>query len=104
MNDNYIFCSYLAHGNSVKNEAFLFLIGKSTFYKILPEVCKAIYDSLAPIYLKFPNTEELRYISEGFKNKYNFNHACGACDGKHVRIKCPKGSHSLFWNYLEAFL
>ncbi|XP_011686432.1 PREDICTED: uncharacterized protein LOC105449129 [Wasmannia auropunctata] len=35
--------AYLAHGDSVKSKAWEFRIGKSTMYKIIIEVCQAIW-------------------------------------------------------------
>ena len=93
----------MAHGNSVKSEASFFLIGKSTLYSIVPEVCQAIFNALAPIYLRLPNKEEFKVIAEQFEARYNFPHTIGACDGKHVRLKCPRNSNSLFRNFKSFF-
>jgi hypothetical protein len=48
---------------------------------------------------QFPKSEEeWRKIAKGFEEKWNFPHALGAVDGKHVRIN-PAGTGSFFFNY-----
>lgn len=38
-------------------------------------------------------------VAEQFKTRWNFPHVLGALDGKHIRINCPPGSGSYFYNY-----
>ena len=38
-------------------------------------------------------------ISKRFEEKWNFPHALGAIDGKHVRIQKPKNGGSFSYNY-----
>lgn len=42
-------------------------------------------------------------IAEGFSNRWNLPHCIGAVDGKHIRIKAPAKSGSVYYNYKEYF-
>lgn len=47
--------------------------------------------------------DEWLKVSEGFRKSWNFPHALGAVDGKHIAIKKPPGSGSFFFNYKKFF-
>lgn len=68
-------------------------------YKIIPEVCRAIYEVLQPRYLRFPNADEWAIIAEHFYRRWNMPHCTGALDGKHYRVQSPPNSGSMFHNY-----
>jgi len=42
--------------------------------------------------------DEWRDVSDKFNTKWNFPHACSALDGKHIPIKAPPKSGSLYYN------
>ena len=68
------------------------------------ETCKAIWEVLSPLYLKNPSSEqEWKEISKNFEDIWNFPHAIGSIDGKHIAIECPKNSGSLYYNYKGFF-
>lgn len=50
-----------------------------------------------------PTENQLRQNSSQFFPKWNFPNCVGAIDGKHVRIKAPKRSGSLYFNYKEYY-
>ena len=51
-------------------------------------------------WLPCPTTaEQWKEISKVFSNRWNFHHCLGALDGKHIKIQCPKGGGSLYYNY-----
>lgn len=95
---------YLATGDSQQSLSFAFRIGRSTVSGIIRETCVAIYSALAPIYMKAPSSSnEWLEIAKGFEETWNLPHVIGALDGKHIRVKCPAGSGTLYHNYKGFF-
>ncbi|XP_030750675.1 putative nuclease HARBI1 [Sitophilus oryzae] len=91
---------FLATGDSYHSLMYLFRIPVCTISRIIPEVCSAIYNVLKEEYLQVPSSEqEWLQIARQFEEKWNFPQCIGALDGKHVAIKAPKHSGSLFYNY-----
>lgn len=78
-------------------------IAPSTLYKIIPETCSGIYLALSPQYLKFPATPTWRNIGKGFGDKWQLPGCISAIDGKHMKMKAPDKSGSLFFNYKKGF-
>lgn len=51
-----------------------------------------------------PNSQnEWKKISRGFDARWNFPHAIGALDGKHVFMEAPENTGSLYYNYKKTF-
>lgn len=78
-------------------------IGHTTIGKILRRVCGAIWEVLRTE--SFPEMTEKRWIdiAEGFQNYSQYPLCLGAIDGKHVRVRKPNMSGSLFYNYKNFF-
>lgn len=49
------------------------------------------------------SVDEWEQIASGFNKKANFPHCLGAVDGKHIRLKKPLNSGSLYINYKDFF-
>ena len=75
----------------------------STIREITTETCGVMWDVLQPIVMPVPDREQWLNIANGFYNKYNFPHCLGTIDGKHIRIKTPNKSGSLYYNYKGYF-
>ncbi|XP_058119856.1 uncharacterized protein LOC131284856 [Anopheles ziemanni] len=94
---------YLATGDSYTSLQFFFKVSVTTIARIVPEVCACLIEVLGH-HVKIPSTREdwLR-VSNQFELKWNFPHAIGAIDGKHVRIQAPKNSGSEYFNYKHFY-
>lgn len=78
-------------------------MGKSTIYKIISEVCQAIWLAFQSIVLPTLSAEEWKKISENFFLKWQFPNCIGALDGRHMEIQAPPNSGSQFYNYKGYF-
>ena len=94
---------YLASGNSYRSLAYSFRVPHNSISKFLGEVCEAIIAEYGDI-VSLPNTEDgWTDLAEKFGSRWNFNNAIGAIDGKHIAIKAPKNSGSVYHNYKGFF-
>lgn len=78
-------------------------MGVSTVGRIVDETVTAIWEILHPIHLQVPSEAMFREIARQFFEQWNFPLCVGAIDGKHVRVKCPPHSGSMFYNYKQFF-
>lgn len=53
--------------------------------------------------LRKPSLADWEEIAKGFWHRWNFFLCLGALDGKHVIMKVPKKSGSMFFNYKGTF-
>ncbi|XP_075440892.1 uncharacterized protein LOC142486104 [Ascaphus truei] len=90
---------FLSTGASFRSLSFSFKMGKSTVASIVHETCTAIYNALQPDHMPFPTVDLLENVSKEFELKWNFPNCVGCVDGKHIRIKHPTNSGSMFYNY-----
>ena len=79
-------------------------MGRSTLSKLIPDVCAVLWDKLASTYMKMPATaEEWLSIAASFNSKWQFPNCLGAIDGKHIVMKSPNNSGSMYFNYKGTF-
>uniref|UniRef100_A0A915CXC5 DDE Tnp4 domain-containing protein n=1 Tax=Ditylenchus dipsaci TaxID=166011 RepID=A0A915CXC5_9BILA len=91
---------FLATGEAFRSLSFQFRLGVSTVSKIVASTCSAIFNALKTDYLQVPATEEEWIdIAAKFFSRWNCPNTLGAIDGKHVLIKRPPHSGSLYYNY-----
>ena len=50
-------------------------------------------------HMQMPKEEEWRAIAEEFEKEWDFPNCIGAIDGKHVTIRAPPCSGSMYHNY-----
>lgn len=93
---------YLTTGMSQTALAASYKLGTATVSNIIKEVCLALWDALQEE-VKCPEGAQWEAIRDGFWNKWNFPNCVGAIDGKHVRIKAPANSGSVFFYYKGYF-
>jgi hypothetical protein len=53
--------------------------------------------------MSVPTTEMLLAISNEFYLKWNFPNCVSSIDGKHIRLKCPSNSGSMYCNYKHYY-
>ena len=95
---------HLANSASYADLMYSIRVAKNTMCVFIPQVLEATIQEYAEEVLPPVITpEQWNQIADDFQTKWNFPHACGAIDGKHVRIKNPKDSGSLFYNYKGFF-
>lgn len=95
---------YLAYGNSQQSLSFSYRLGRSTVSEIIRETCEAIWEGLNERYCMPPTTKEhWKQISKEFEDIWNLPHCIGAIDGKHIAMKSPLNSGSLYFNYKGYF-
>ena len=95
---------FLATGETYHSLRFGFRVPHNTTSLLVKEVCEAIIAEFEGEVLKCPTTpEEWRPIAEKFGQRWNFHHALGALDGKHIAIKKPNNSGSIYHNYKVFF-
>ncbi|KZC06773.1 PREDICTED: putative nuclease HARBI1 [Dufourea novaeangliae] len=94
---------YLATKNSFEDLKCLTAVSPQSIGHIVMETCIALINSLEE-YIKVPTSEEeWKQIAQDFYDQWNFPNSLGAVDGKHVAIKKPHNSGSLFLNYKKFF-
>ena len=95
---------FLATGNSYRSLAYSFRVPHNTISTFVGDVCEAIIAEYGAEVVTLPDTEEgWLEVSNNFGTRWNFHNAIGAIDGKHIAIKAPSNSGSLYHNYKGFF-
>lgn len=95
---------FLASRMSYQSLEYAMRVAKNTICLLVPEVCAAIYEEYHGELLRLPTSpDEWRQVAHKFATRWNFPNAVGAIDGKHVAIKKPANSGSLYYNYKGFF-
>ena len=95
---------HLATGASYTCMQYGWRVPPNTISVMVREVCNVIVDDMRLEYVRCPVVAaEWKVIADLFWRRWNFPHTCGAIDGKHIAIKKPKNSGSLYFNYKGFF-
>ncbi|KAL1260094.1 hypothetical protein QQF64_007921 [Cirrhinus molitorella] len=89
----------LACGATQQSVAETFKIGPSTARKIVAEMCKTIWMALKDEFVTALSQTRWETIATDFWGLWNFPNCIGAIDGKHVLVRAPARSGSLYFNY-----
>eukprot|EP00102_Acyrthosiphon_pisum_P010884 XP_008179381.1 PREDICTED: putative nuclease HARBI1 [Acyrthosiphon pisum] len=76
----------------------------NTISGIIYETCNTIWNVFGQIHMPFPTKDMFYQIAHDFEILWNFPNCIGCIDGKHILIKCPKKTGSMFYNYKNYFL
>jgi len=91
---------HLATGGSYRTLQYGFRVAYNTISNFIPEVCEAIISVYLDELVSCPTTPEgWKEIADKFASRWNLPHCCGALDGKHVAIRCPANTGSVYYNY-----
>ena len=93
----------MATGESFRSLSYSYRISESYLSRILKRVLKVLRQELVPLLMKPLEENDFTVVETCFWHKWNIPNCVGGIDGKHVRIKAPKNSGSLFFNYKDYF-
>ena len=90
---------YLATGETLSSLIFQYRISLNAISYIVKGCCNAMVERLTFDFVKVPSTKaQWLEISKKFEERWDYPHALGAVDGKHIRIEKPKNDGSFFYN------
>ncbi|RXN39369.1 nuclease HARBI1 [Labeo rohita] len=94
---------YLAAGESFASLAYQYRLGAITVCSSVHMTCSAIEKRMMSTHIPPPTEDQWKAIASKFWDKWKFPNCLGAIDGKHITIKAPPNSGSLFFNYKKTF-
>jgi hypothetical protein len=95
---------YFATGSSYRELAYAFRVPHNTISTFLIDVCHAIVSEYGDEVVKVPDDEEeWRVVIDKFNTRWNFPNTIGAIDGKHIALKAPPNSGTVYHNYKGFF-
>ena len=95
---------FLATGDSYHSLSYAFRVPHNTISLFVLDVLEAIVSEYSDEVVVTPTTPEgWRELAEKFGTRWNFHHALGALDGKHIAIRAPPQSGTVYHNYKGFF-
>lgn len=99
-----MFCyRFLASGDRVASIARSDRVSYSKTLSIIQETCEDLGQTLKAKYIPKPTAENWIENANGFYERWNFPNCVAAIDGKHIKLRAPKNSGSLYRNYKKSF-
>lgn len=98
-----IISRYMLTGISMKTLASEFAVPEMSIGRIIPRVCSAIWDVMQQEAFPELSAEKFVEIAQGFSNRGKLPHTIGCIDGKHIEIKAPANSGTVYYNYKHTF-
>ena len=95
----FFYYSFLATGDSYTGLKARFRLGCSSVHKVIKDTCDALWIVLKDDVMPKLTEDKWKEIEVGFRNKWQFPNCIGAIDGKHIWVRKPFNSGSLFWCY-----
>ena len=71
--------------------------------QVVYDVSEAIWEVMSPIYMAPPTENDWKQIEHRFSTRWNFPNCIGVLDGKHIMMRAPPNSSSMFYNYKGFF-
>ena len=94
----------MATGASFRQLMFSFRMAENIISLFVPKVLEALIEALKDeVMPPLVEPEQWKEVSDKFQARWNFPRACGALDGKHIPIKAPPNSGSLYHSYKGFF-
>jgi len=95
---------HLATGEDYHSLRFQWRCAHNTISLVIREVCRAIVAEFSGEVISCPQTPDgWKQVAAKFGERWNFPHALGALDGKHIAIRKPMNSGSYYFNYKHFF-
>ncbi|XP_045778131.1 protein ALP1-like [Maniola jurtina] len=99
----FITLRFMATGESYASLSFQYRISRSYISRMVKRVLHLLRLKLVAICMPPPTKNDFQRIEREFWDKWNMPNCVGSIDGKHIRIRAPQHSGSLFFNYKEYF-
>ena len=94
----------MANGATFRQLMFSFRVAENTISLFVPKVLEALIETLKDeVMPPLVELKQWKEVSDKFRARWNFSHACRALDRKHIPVKAPPKSGSLYHNY-KGFL
>ena len=91
---------FLATGTAYRSMRFELRVPHNTISVVVREVCRALFRTYRNEAFSLPATQQAwREKAQGFAQRWNFHNCVGAIDGKHIAIRKPPKSGSVYFNY-----